>query len=226
MIRVAIVDDHQILADALKMMFEFEDNFDCVGSADSLATGQALIESTHPDVLLLDVALDDGDGLDLIPKLRQAGLETRVIVLTGKPDESILLRAVELGVEGFITKGSSLAELLASIEKVAQGEIVMPSELLVRLLKRLGRERTLFERNEQLLERLTPREHEILVHLARGKSGDEIAVELNITPLTVRTHIRNLMAKLGAHSRLEAVTFALNQGLINIPAQQDLGSGE
>ena len=223
---MAIVDDQQILADALKMMFEFEENFDCVGSADSLAGGLALVASTKPDVLLLDVALEDGDGLDLIPKLRQAGLETKVVVLTGKPDESVLMRAVEMGVEGFITKGCTLPELLASIEKVAQGEIVMPSELLVRLLRRFGRERMIFERNEQLLERLTPREHEILARLARGKSGDEIAVELNITPLTVRTHIRNMMAKLGVHSRLEAVTFALNQGLINIPAQQDLGSGE
>jgi len=223
---VAIVDDQQILADALKMMFEFEENFDCVGSADSLAGGLALVASTKPDVLLLDVALEDGDGLDLIPKLRQAGLETKVVVLTGKPDESVLMRAVEMGVEGFITKGCTLPELLTSIEKVAQGEIVMPSELLVRLLRRFGRERMIFERNEQLLERLTPREHEILASLARGKSGDEIAVELNITPLTVRTHIRNMMAKLGVHSRLGAVTFALNQGLINIPSQQDLESGE
>lgn len=218
MIRVAIVDDHQILADALKMMFEFEDDFDCVGSADSIEAGQALVESTSPDVLLLDATLQDGEGLELAEKLKQSGFETRIIVLTGSPDEAVLQRAVELGVEGFLTKGCSLQELLLTIEKVAQGEIVMPAELLVQLLKRLGRQRFLYERNDQLLERLTPREHEILIYLARGRSGDEIAIELNIAPLTVRTHIRNMMAKLGVHSRLEAVTFALNQGLINYPA--------
>lgn len=217
MIRIAIVDDHQVLADALKMMFDFEENFDCVGIANSLATAQTLIEVTQPDILLLDIFLLDGDGLDLIPHLRQASQETKVVVLTGKPDEAILLRAVELEVQGFITKGCSLPELLSTIEKVAQGEIVMPPELLVQVLRRFGRERLVYEKNEKLLERLTPREHEILIYLARGISGDEIAVELNIAPLTVRTHIRNMMSKLGVHSRLEAVTFALGQGLINYP---------
>ncbi len=214
MIRVAIVDDHQILVDALKMMFEFEEKFDCVGSADGLVTGQNLVETTRPDILLLDVYLADGDGLDLVPQLKQASLETRVIVLTGKPDEAVLLRAVELGVQGFITKGCTLPELLSTIEQVAQGEIVMPTELLVRLLRRFGREGFMYNSKNQLLDRLTPREHEILIYLAKGRSGDEIALELNITPLTVRTHIRNMMSKLGVHSRLEAVTFALNQGLI------------
>ncbi|HSF83605.1 MAG TPA: response regulator transcription factor [Anaerolineales bacterium] len=217
MIRIAIVDDHQVLADALKMMFDFEDNFECVGIANSLASAQTLIEVTQPDILLLDIFLLDGDGLDLIPHLRQASQETKVVVLTGKPDEAILLRAVELEVQGFITKGCSLPELLSTIEKVAQGEIVMPPELLVQVLRRFGRERLAYEKNEKLLERLTPREHEILIYLARGIPGDEIAVDLNIAPLTVRTHIRNMMSKLGVHSRLEAVTFALSQGLINYP---------
>jgi len=221
MIRVAIVDDHQILSDALKMTFDSEVNFDCVGSADNVAAGQALVETTIPDVLLLDVTLQDGEGLELAARLKKAGLMTKIVVLSGEPDETVLQRAVEIGVEGFLTKGCGLQGLLLTIEKVAQGEIVMPAELLVRLLRRLGRERLMFERNDQLLERLTPREHEILINLARGKSGDEIAIELNITPLTVRTHIRNMMSKLGVHSRLEAVTFALNQGLINYPAERE-----
>jgi len=215
MIRIAIVDDHQILVDALKMMFEFEDKFECVGSANNLAAGQALLESTRPDILLLDVYLTDGDGLDLVPNFGETNLETRVIVLTDEPDESVLLRSVEKGVQGFITKGCSLPELFSTIEQVHQGEIVMPTELLVRLLRRFGREGFLYDQDNQLLDRLTPREHEILIHLTRGRSGDEIANELNITPLTVRTHIRNMMSKLGVHSRLEAVTYALNQGLIN-----------
>lgn len=219
MISVAIVDDHQILVDALRWLFDYEDKFDCVGSADSLTAGLALIETTRPDVLLLDVHLLDGNGLDLVPKLKLGNLKTKVIVLTGQPDESMLFRAVELGVQGFITKGCSLQELLSTIEQVAQGEIVMPTELLVGLLRSFGRKGFLYNnRDNRILDRLTPREHEILIQLAKGRSGDEIAVELNITPLTVRTHIRNLMSKLGVHSRLEAVTFALNQGLINYSA--------
>jgi len=217
LIRVAIVEDHQVLTDALKLMLDYEDEFECVGSAGSFAGAQELFNSTKADVILLDIVLPDGDGLDLVSMIRESSKESKVIVFTGYPDEGVLMRSVELGVEGFITKGCSLPELFSGIRQVVQGEIVMPANMLLQLVKRLGRERVYFEKDHLALDRLTPREHEILFSLALGKSGDEIADELKIAPLTVRTHIRNLMSKLGVHSRLEAVSYALSQGLIDFP---------
>lgn len=220
MIRVAIVEDHQVLTDALKLMLEIEEGFEFVGSADTFASARKLIASTMADVILLDVLLPDGNGLDLVAILKGLGREIKVVVFTGYPDEKMLMRSVDLGVEGFITKDCSLQELFAGIRQVIQGEIVMPAGMLLDLVKQLGRERVYLEKDNKALDRLSPREHEILLALALGKSGDEIAGELNIAPLTVRTHIRNMMSKLGVHSRLEAVAFALSRGLIDFPAPQ------
>lgn len=217
MIRVAIIEDHHVLTDALKLMLEYEADFEFAGSADSVASAQQLLASLKADVILLDVFLPDGNGLDLVPILKGADTDCKIVVFTGYPDENVLMRSVDLGVEGFITKDRSLPELFAGIRQVMRGEIIMPAEMLMGLVKRLGRERVYIEKDNKALDRLSPREHEILLALTLGKSGDDIADELNIAPLTVRTHIRNMMSKLGVHSRLEAVAFALSQGLIDFP---------
>jgi DNA-binding NarL/FixJ family response regulator len=140
--------------------------------------------------------------------------ETKIIVLSCLTDENTLIRAIDSGVTGFISKGSPLSKLMSTIRKVAQGEIVLPSSLLFGLLRRYPRDKAVVSMEEQLWERLTPREQEVLSHLAHGKSGEDIANTLHIAPLTVRTHVRNLMSKLGAHTRLEAVAFGLKNGLI------------
>ncbi|UCE00895.1 MAG: response regulator transcription factor, partial [Chloroflexota bacterium] len=106
---------------------------------------------------------------------------------------------------------------LATIRKAADGEIVMPSSLLVGLLMRLPRDKAAAYKEEKGWERLTIREQEVLELLASGKSSSEIADELHIAPLTVRTHIRNMMSKMGVHSRLEAVAFGMKNGLIEPP---------
>jgi DNA-binding NarL/FixJ family response regulator len=218
MISVAIIEDHQVLVEALEFLLRSEPEFEFAGAAGTLAAGRDLLRRSSPDVLLLDIGLPDGDGLSLIDEIRRTNPNTQVVVLTSFSDENTLLRAVESGVNGFTSKSSSLAELMSTIRQASQGEIVMPSSLLLGLLMRLPRDKAAAYREERGWERLTPREHEILIGLAKGKSGNTLAAELHIAPLTVRTHIRNLMAKLGVHSRLEAVTFALRNGLINPPA--------
>lgn len=217
MVKVAIIEDHQVLVDALGLLLEREIDLDFIGSANSFARGRQLIRESAPDVILLDLHLPDGNGLDLIPEIRSRIPDTQIVVLTSMSDEQTVIRALDKGVSGFIPKGCSLDELMAAIRKAASGEIVVPSSLLAGLLMRLPRDKAAAYRDEQGWERLTPREQEVLGCLAKGRSGDEIALELSIAPLTVRTHIRNLMAKLGVHSRLEAVTYGLQHGLISPP---------
>jgi DNA-binding NarL/FixJ family response regulator len=138
-----------------------------------------------------------------------------VVVLTSYTDEDTIMRAIDIGVSGFLPKSASLSDFFDTLRKVVEDEIVMPPSLLIGLLRRVPRDRAVMRREGTMWERLTPREYEILICLAAGKSGSTIAEELNIAPLTVRTHVRNLMSKLGVHSRLEAVAFGVKHGLID-----------
>jgi DNA-binding NarL/FixJ family response regulator len=218
MITVAMIEDHQILVDSLGLMLRYESDIEFLGAASSIANGSRLVQETTPDVLLLDVGLPDGNGLDLIPEINQISPQTNIVVLTSLSDETTLMRVVDSGISGFVSKNSQLSELLDTIHKAAQGEIVMPTSLLVGLLQRLPRDKAAAYKEEKGWERLTVREQEILELLARGTSGNEIAEELHIAPLTVRTHIRNMMSKMGVHSRLEAVAFGMKNGLIEPPS--------
>jgi DNA-binding NarL/FixJ family response regulator len=214
MITIAIIDDHQILVEALELMLTCNPEFAFLGAATTLATGYELVLRTQPDVLLLDIHLPDGSGYDLVPDVIQISPKTHVVVLTSSTDEVTVLRAVDLGVSGFLPKSAPLSDFYHTIQKVNEGEIVIPPNLLIGLLRRVSRDRTVFSQDDRFWERLTPREYEILACLAAGKSGFAIATELNIAPLTVRTHVRNLMSKLGVHSRLEAVAFGVKHQLL------------
>lgn len=220
-IRIAIVDDHQMLIEALSLVINKEPGLQMIGSVNNCSGALGLVKTTCPDVLLLDVSLPDGDGLSLVPQLQAACPQMQILVLTSMADESTLLRAVEVGVGGFVGKHRPVAEVFTAIRQAAEGEIVMPSNLLVGLLTRRRAPAPpppVAVKAQPEFEPLTAREREILAHTAQGKSGAVIAEELNISLMTVRTHLRNLMSKLNVHSRLEAVAFALRYGLIEPPS--------
>ena len=215
-ISIVVVDDHQVVADALSIVMRGESDLRIVGTAGTIAACLSLTRRTCPDVLLLDVSLPDGNGLTLIPVLKRWCPQTHVLVLTSLEDEVTLLRAVDAGTAGFLAKSAPLAQVLAGIRQAAEGEIVMPPSLLLGLLGRVVLRRTA-KTTAPVDESLTQREREILRHLAQAASVVDIAAELNIAPITVRTHIRNLLGKLKAHSRLEAVVLALRDGIIETP---------
>jgi DNA-binding NarL/FixJ family response regulator len=218
MISVAMIEDHQVLVDAFELILRTNPEFRFAGSAGTLAAGRSLIIRTRPDVLLLDVGLPDGEGLDLVPEAQRTVSNMQIVVLTRLNDDATIMRAINLGVTGFLQKSCPLEDLLKTIRQAAQGEMIMPTNLLLGLLKRVpNRQSHVHERAGNIWENLTTREKEILSLLARGESANTIAEDLCIAPLTVRTHIRNIMSKLGVHSRLEAVTFALRLGLIEHP---------
>ena len=218
LVTIALVDDHQMFSEALSVAIRRETDLAVVGMAHNCATARQLIPRVRPNVLLLDVSLPDGDGLDMVPEFKRLHPDIYILVLTSLNDEKTLTRAIDVGVSGFVGKNRPLSEVLAAVRQAAEGEIVMPSSLLIGLLARTSQRRTQPGTPAENWEALTPRERELLQFLAAGKSSRSISNELNISHLTVRTHIRNLLAKLGAHSRLEAVTFALRRGLIEPPA--------
>jgi len=213
---IAIVDDHQVLVETLKLVIQQEDDMLVVGEAGCCTDCLELVRRVSPSILILDVSLPDGDGLSLVPKINKLSPDTNILVLTSFSDEDTLMRAIDLGVSGFVGKNQHLSELLSAIRLAAQGEIAIPASLLLGLLGRKPRSRKQVPDLPEH-EPLTPRETEILSCLAQGNSAGEISGRLHISPLTVRTHIRNLIEKLGVHSRLEAVTYALQKGIIDSP---------
>ena len=216
LITIGVVDDHQVFTEAMVLVLGKEPILQVVGVAGTCAGARDLVERFRPNVLLLDVALPDGDGLKLVPELKRLCPETHILVLTSHSDERTLLRAIDMGVVGFVGKTQPVSEVLAAILQAAEGEITMPTSLLLGVLARIRHSHS-YDPAELIRAPLTLREQEILVRMAQGKSNAVIAAELNISLMTVRTHSRNLLQKLGAHSRLEAVAFALRQGLIDPP---------
>ncbi len=218
MTQIIIIDNHRVLVDTLELVLKWESGYELIGAASDLKSARQLLKNYSPDILLLEAHLPDEDGLELIPYIQETSPATKIIILTSIIDDALVMRAVDQNVHGILTKGCSLEDLLSAIRAATNGELAISSRLLVDVIQRQATSSKLMRKKENIWEKLTDREMDVLNCLALGKSGSCIANELHIAPLTVRTHIRNLMAKLGVHTRLEAVSFALTQGIIEAPS--------
>lgn len=197
-----------MLASSLAQVLGAEPDLTCVGVATSLERARALIGTTAPDVLLLDHRLPDGDGVSAIGELRSLRPSVQVVVLTASAADHVLIQAIEAGASGFVSKTRSLGEVTAAVRAAAAGEALISPELLARLLPRLSRN------GGARHQELTEREHEVLGLLADGLTNAVIAEQLVVSVHTVRNHIANLSTKLGAHSKLEALSIAVREGLL------------
>ncbi len=208
-IRVLVVDDHAVLASSLSHVLDAEDGLTCVGVATTLEKARTLIQTTSPDVMLLDHRLPDGDGIAAIGELRALRPELKIVVLTASAADHVLVQAIEAGASGFMSKTRSLNEVTSAVRAAASGEALISPEMLARLLPRLSRSASAARPQE-----LTEREREVLDLLADGLTNAAIAERLVVSVHTVRNHIANLSAKLGAHSKLEALSIAVREGLL------------
>ena len=207
-VRVLIVDDHEVLAASLSLVLDDQPGLTTVGVAGTLERARLLMATTQPDVVLLDHRLPDGDGVAAIEELRALQPGAGIVVLTASAADHVLVSAIEAGAAGFVSKTRSLEEVTAAVRAAAAGESVISPELLARLLPRLHRG-SAGSRSD-----LTEREREVLGLLADGLSNAAIAQRLTVSVHTVRNHIANLSAKLGAHSKLEALSIAVRDGLL------------
>jgi DNA-binding NarL/FixJ family response regulator len=207
-IRLLIVDDHEVLSSSLGMVLDAEPDISVVGRAPTLAEARRQVVSARPDVILLDHRLPDGDGVAAIRELRALHPRAQVVVLTASVGDHVLLEAVDAGAAGFLSKSGGISELTAAVRAAAVGESVIPPELLIRLLGRYTR------REELSRTPLTEREQEVLGLVSEGLSNAAIAQRMVVSVHTVRNHIASLSAKLGAHSKLEALSIAVRQGLL------------
>jgi DNA-binding NarL/FixJ family response regulator len=211
LIRVFVVDDHQVFASSLAATLGAEPDMVVVGVSNDIADAERALAAAEPDVVLLDHRLPDGDGVAAIGRLSRRH-EAQFVMLTASTAEHVLIAAVEAGAAGFISKSRSLTDLTTAVRAAAAGEAVISPELLARLLPRLSGSRT-----RMAPAKLTQREIEVLQLVARGLSNAAIAEELVVSVNTVRNHVANLSAKLAAHSKLEAVSVGLREGIISVP---------
>lgn len=206
-IRVVICDDHQILADGLAALLGAEPGLEIVAVTGSVEEVVLEAERCRPHVVLMDYELPDGTGIDATRRILATVPETAVVMLTSFTDDTVLVGAVEAGANGFVTKHSSPSALAEAIRLAAAGEPVIAPSLLLRLLPRLGG-------GARMGLSVSDREREILVLVAQGATNQEIATALHLSPNTVRNHLARIYGRLGARSRLEAVSIAVREGLL------------
>jgi len=201
--RILIVDDHPLTRDALAGLLA-HNGFDVVGQAASGEEAIAQARELRPDLILLDLTMPGMDGLTALPKLREAAPDAEVVVLTASEDESNLLGAIRAGAAGYLLKSEPPERIVVFLRGVAQGEAALSGAVARRLLDQVrdGGSRTV---PDSVAHRLSARELEVLLLLDRHLGTDEIAVRLFISEHTVRSHVKNMLGKLGVSSRREAL---------------------
>jgi DNA-binding NarL/FixJ family response regulator len=215
-LRVLIVEDHLMFAQALRLLLEAESDLELVGS---VSTGEAAVELTAGsavDVVLMDIDLPGIDGVVATRRIREQTPDTQVVVITAFQDADTVAKAVQAGACGFLPKTRTADEVAGVIRRAAAGELVMPAGSMDAVMKSLEASQRNRTQGEKLLSQLSNREVLILQAIAEGRSTGEIASQLYISRFTVQTHIRNILAKLDVHSKLEAVLLALRHGLIQV----------
>ena len=209
-IATLVVDDHVMLAEGVASYLNQIEDIRVVGIAGSGQAALAALAAEPVDVVLLDYRLPDTAGDELATVIAQEWPSAKVLMITANDDDDVVVRAIKAGCHGFLPKGRTAAELLSAIRAVHAGEAVFDPTVLARALTQVNRTRVEHSRGDDL----TPRERQILQLLADGLSTSKIAEKLVLSQATVRNHIQNVLAKLDTHSKLEAVTFAIRQGLV------------
>jgi two-component system nitrate/nitrite response regulator NarL len=216
-IRVLLVEDHASFRQALAFMLEREPGFEVAEQVGSLAEARMLDWETleNVEVAIVDLALPDGDGLDLIEDFSSRP-RTMTLVLSASLEPGRFARAVEAGASGVLHKSTPIKDIVEAVRKLRAGEALLSPAEVVEMLRLVGRERQEEHAARQAVERLTAREKEVLQALAEGLESREIAEKLNVTVETERTHMVNILHKLGVHSRLQALVFAARHGVVKI----------
>lgn len=210
-VRVLVVDDHPVVRSGLIGMLAVTDDIEVVGEAGDGEEALALVESTRPDVVLMDLRMPRRDGVSATGAIVSGYPATKVLVLTTYDTDTDILHAVEAGAAGYLLKDTPHAELLDGIRAASRGETVLAGPVAARLMSRLRTPAT------PAAVQPSPRELEVLAAVARGLSNAEIGRELFIGEATVKTHLQRLFTKLDVDDRTRAVTVAIERGLLPSP---------
>ena len=209
-IRVLVVDDHAVVREGLRAFLAVQDGIEVAGEA---ADGEEAVEAAaqlDPDVILMDLVMPQLDGVGAMRALRERLSRARVIVLTSFLDDDKLLPALRAGAAGYLLKDAEPEQLVRAVRAAYAGEALLDPVVAARLVDRLAAD----GEEEEPLGRLTPREREVLVLVARGFANKRIALELDLSEKTVKSHVGHVLAKLGVTARTQAALLAVRAGLV------------
>ena len=212
-VRVLIVDDDDLMRAGLHGVLSSDASIEVVGEASDGREAVYRTRLLQPDVVLMDVRMPDLDGISATRELLEAFPEVRVVIVTTFEQDDYIFGALRAGASGFLLKRTRPEELVAAVHTVAAGESLLSPSVTSRVIERMARQPAPDATRGARLDELTPREREVLELVARGMSNGEIAAALVVEESTVKTHLRRVLAKLGARDRVQAVIFAYESGL-------------
>ena len=204
MIRVLAVDDHPLLREGIAALIATEEDIELIGEASNGREALDLFRKFHPDITLMDLQMPEMNGIDAIGAIRGEFPDARIIVLTTQPGDVQVSRALKAGARAYLLKGMLRKELLDTIRAVHAGQRRLSPEIAAEIAEHATD------------GALTPREIEVLRLVAAGNANKEIGARLSLTEVTVKSHVKNVLAKLGANDRTHAVTIALKRGIIDL----------
>lgn len=207
-----IADDHNLIREGLKQLLEFDGSIQVVGEACDGEECLDKIVSLNPEVLLLDINMPRKNGIQVLEQLKKQKIGVKVLILTVHNEVDYLIKAVDIGVDGYILKDSESAELKKAINSVIQGENYIQPSLIPSLNNRLVTR----DVDKEKIDSLTKRELQLLIQVASGLSNKEIATSLDISERTVKNHISNIFKKIDVSDRTQAAVFAIKNDLIKL----------
>lgn len=209
-IRVFLADDHPVVREGLRTFLQSRDGIEVVGEAGDGESAVTAIERLHPDVVLMDLVMPGMGGVAAIRRLRERVPDTRVVVLTSFTSDDQVIPAVQAGAAGYLLKDVEPSGLEAAIRLVHQGEALLDPQVAGRVMEEVAHPAPGSD-----VASLTPREREVLGLLGRGMSNRELADALVVSEKTVKTHVSNILMKLGVHDRTQAALLAVREGLVD-----------
>ena len=207
-----IEDDHSLIREGLKQLLEFDGTIKIVGEASNGIECLEKMNVYNPDVLLLDINMPEMNGIEVLKKMKDDNSQVKVLILTVHNEMDYLMKAVDIGVDGYILKDSESAELKKAIRAVRDGENYIQPSLIPTLNNQLVNRDT----DKDKISSLTNRELEVLIQVANGMFNKEIATNLNISERTVKNHISNIFKKIDVSDRTQAAVFAIKNNIIKL----------
>lgn len=212
MINIMIADDHAMMREGIKQLLEFDGTMKVIAEASDGDECLSILEKMKPDILLLDINMPSKNGIEVLQELRNKKDELKILILTVHNEVEYLVKAVDIGVNGYVLKDSESAELKRAIEAIINGENFIQSDLIPLLNARLIKRDT----DRDKIDQLTKREREVLIQVANGMFNKEIADSLLISERTVKNHISSIFKKIEVSDRTQAAVFAIRNNLIKI----------
>jgi DNA-binding NarL/FixJ family response regulator len=211
-LRLLVVDDHEVVRQGLAALLDRREGFQVVAEAGTVAESLEQARRHEPDIVVMDVRLPDGSGIEACREIRAEMPATRVVMLTSYPDEEAVLSAIVAGASGYLLKQVRARDLVAALEAVGRGESLLDPAVTEKVLERIRRIATGSQETDELSQ-LTSQERKILMRLAEGKTNKEIAAEIYLSDKTVKNYVSSILAKLNLERRAQAAAFVAKHRL-------------